>query len=602
MSLALGAILGPVAALGSILLLRRWAPTLALLGAGVALGAASITLARVGNGARFSAVFLGLPGQPLRLSVIPLTSILSTTVAVVTLLVLVYAVGYMKNDPDQVRFFAGMSFFAGAMQILVLAGDWILFLAAWELIGFASYLLIGFWFERPGVGGAATRAFLTTRTADLGLYLGVFLLVTRTGTTAIGPTLHVGGASAVVGSLLILISAMGKAAQVPFQGWLQEAMRGPTPVSALLHSATLVAAGVVLLTRAFTLLPSSILPIVGVVGGTTAIVAGVVALAQGDLKRLLAGSTSSQLGFMLLAVGAGSVGAAVIHLVAQAAMKSALFLGAGVFQEAYGSTNFADLGGAGRRLRSTFALFTLAGLALAGVPPLAGFWSKDAIISAAFRSPSATLLVPLVLVGTALTGAYVARALHLLWSTMAESADVPGKEWMMGGMAALAFLAATLGVAVRPMGSLLGSTIPEASNGIVLGLFMAFLGLIGGWLLPSPVLLGPVFGAAEGGFRIGGGWNDLVVRPALAVAWNVNQCDRAIHRRVLAVGGIALDLASIVRSIDERGIDGVISGLVRRVQLSGVWARGLQSGLVSRELVLAIGGTGAFVALLLIAR
>src|SRR5262249_5780937 len=141
-------------------------------------------------------------------------------------------------------------FFAAAMQTVVLAGDWLLFLAAWELIGFSSYLLIGFWFERPGVGPAATRAFLTTRAADLGLYIAVFVLATQAGTTAIGATLHVRGSAAVVASLLLLVAAMGKAAQVPFQGWLLEAMRGPTPVSALLHSATLVAAGAVLLARA----------------------------------------------------------------------------------------------------------------------------------------------------------------------------------------------------------------------------------------------------------------------------------------------------------------------------------------------------------------
>lgn len=602
MILALGAILGPVAALLLILLLRRWSSALALLGASVAAGGALATLVRVGHGARFSATFLGLPGQPLRLTVVPLAAILSATVAVVTLLVLVNAVGYMRNDPDQVRFFAGMSFFAAAMQTLVLAGDWLLFLASWELIGFASYLLIGFWFERPGVGAAATRAFLTTRSADLGLYLGIFLLVTRTGATEIGPTLHVGGMSAVVASLLLLVSAMGKAAQVPFQGWLQEAMRGPTPVSALLHSATLVAAGVVLLTRAFPLLPASVLPIVGVVGGGTAIVAGVMALSQGDLKRLLAGSTSSQLGLMFLAVGAGSAAAAVVHLVAQAAMKSALFLGAGIFQEAYDSTNFTDLGGAGRRLLATYALFTLSGLALAGVPPLAGFWSKDAVVSAALSSASAWLLVPLVLAGTVLTGAYMARALRLLWTGTAKPVAVPGKAWMLTGLAALALLGATLGAAMSPIGSLLGSTIPEAANGIFLGLLMTLLGLVGGWMLPAPILLRSVSGAAERGFQIGGGWNALVVRPALAVARAIDQCDRAIHRRVFVVGEFALTVSRIVWWLDERGIDGVIASLVRRVQVLGVGVRGLQTGLVSRELVLAIGGTGAFVVFLLVAR
>nr|MDQ3317211.1 NADH-quinone oxidoreductase subunit L [Actinomycetota bacterium] len=228
-------ILGPLVAAALILVLRRGAPALGLLGAGISLVAALFTLSRVAGGARYAAELPGLPGLPLRLVAEPLTALLAVLVAVVGFLVMVYAVGYMRGEESLPRFFAGMSFFVAAMQALVLAGDWVLLLAAWELIGFSSYLLIGFWFERPGVGPAATRAFLYTRTADLGLYAAIFVLISQSGTSEISRTLEAGGPAAVLAGLFLLLAAMGKSAQTPFHGWLLDAMAGPTPVSALLH-------------------------------------------------------------------------------------------------------------------------------------------------------------------------------------------------------------------------------------------------------------------------------------------------------------------------------------------------------------------------------
>ena len=283
---------------------------------------AAVGLTGVAAGARYAAELPGLPGLPLRLLAEPLTAALATVVALVSALVLLYAVGYVGEERDKARFYAGMSFFSAAMQTLVLAGDWILLLASWELIGLSSYLLIGFWYGREGVRQAATRAFLYTRTADLGLYVGIFVLITQTGTSEISATLEVGGAAATLAGLLLLMAAAGKSAQTPLQGWLQDAMVGPTPVSALLHSATLVAAGAILMIRVSPLLPQEVLLAVGLVGGLTLIVAGLIAVSQRDLKRLLAASTSSQYGFMLLAVGAGSPVAALVHLVAHAAIKA----------------------------------------------------------------------------------------------------------------------------------------------------------------------------------------------------------------------------------------------------------------------------------------
>lgn len=612
------AILGPLFAAAAILAVRRGAATLALLGCAAGLVGASVALARAAGGAQLSATLPGLPGLPLRLVAEPLTALLSGVVAVVGLLVVVYAVGYMEREADKARFFAGMSFFVAAMQALVLAGDWVLLLAAWELIGLSSYLLIGFHLERPAVASGATRAFLYTRSADLGLYAGVFVLIVASGTSEISETLRVGGPAALLAGLLLLVAAAGKSAQTPLQGWLQDAMAGPTPVSALLHSATLVAAGAILLIRSYPLLPQEALLIVGLLGGVTAVVTGVIAVAhgepRGDLKRLLASSTSSQYGLMLLAVGAGAPVAAAAHLVTHAAMKGSLFLGAGVFQHARGTTGFSGLRGVGREHRRVFLGFAVGGLALAGIPPLAGFFSKEAIVAASFESPHAPLLAPLALAGTLLTGAYVARALRLLWGVATGGAPedgpkdgpVAGAAWMGAGLAALAALAVTSGVIVGPLGGLLGADLPGFGVSALLGvaslagLAAAVAGLLAGWLLPANRMLGPLFAPARGGFRVAGGFDGLVARPALALARaSARLDDDVVHAAVRAVGRGGLTVAYRTKLADERGIDGFIRALVRGTRKLGAHARRLQSGLVHRELLIAAAG-GALVFVVLV--
>lgn len=625
MSVAMLAILGPLAAAGMILAARRMTPVLALLGVAMSLVAAVVSLVRVEGGSRFATVFGGLPEQPFRLVVDPLAGVLSVVVAVVATLVLLYSVGYMRDEADQVRFFAGMSFFVAAMQILVLAGDWVLFIAGWELIALASYLLIGFWFERPGVGSAATRAFLTTRAADLGLYIGAFILIDRAGTTEIAATLDLDGRAATVAALLLLLGAIGKSAQAPLHGWLQDAMAGPTPVSALLHSATLVIAGVILLTRAFPLLSGDVQLIVGVVGGVTALVTALMAVSQGDFKRMLASSTSGQIGFMLLALGAGSTGAAMFHLVTNAAIKSGLFLGAGIFQHARHSTAFHELEGIGRERRGTFLAVALLGLALAGVPPLAAFWSKDAIISATLDASNGWLLPVLAIAGSVLTGVYVARALRLLWGADGERVKTPiaGLQWMIAALGVLTGLAVVLGAVTEPLSELLDTDISESLSGVIAGLTAALLGLMLGWFRREPFLPGRLHVAAAHGFRLNGGFSGLVAQPALAIGRTADRVDRGIHAAVLAVGqgsrGVArtgnlldagihrgveavgacsLVTAHVTRIIDEAGIDGFIRDLVLTTRAMGVRARQLQTGFVHQEMLAAAVATILVVVLL----
>lgn len=610
----------------TVLALRRLPEALALTGAALGLmGAVGLLIAASGD--TVHAVLPGLPDMPLRLVATPLTAVLALVVATVAGSVLIYAVGYMAKDPEKSRFFGTLLLFVTAMQGLVLAGDWILLLAAWEMIGFASYLLIGFWHGRAGVASAATKAFLYTRSADLGLYLGAFLLIGVADTSEISVTLATTGTPALIAGLLLLVAAMGKSAQVPLQDWLQRAMAGPTPVSALLHSATLVAAGAVLLIRVAPMLPGGALWVVGIVGGVTAVVTGLIALAERDLKRLLAASTSSQYGLMLIAVGAGAPVAALLHLIAHAAIKSSLFLGAGVFQHDRESTAMADVAGAGRARPGIFAGFAIAALALAGIPPLAAFFSKDAILAAALGSAAAPWLLPLALAGSVLTGAYMGRALKVLWVGDAGPAP-PSAPWMALGMGILVALSAGLGLGLVALEEVLGADI-EQPDWIVpaMGLAVGIGGLALGWIITPAQLLGPLLAPARNGFSVAGGMDGLILRPALTIAAAcgsfeqrllaaqiglirnlglgtahlVARGDDALFAFSIWIGQQSLRLGRGTKSTDTNGIDAAIFGLVRWLIAVGAQVRRLQSGFIHRELALTAIGIALIVTVLLAA-
>jgi len=594
-------LLAPLLAALLIFASRRMPEALALVGVALGLIGAVGQLIGVAGGGASSVILTFLPDMPIRLIATPLTAILSLVVATVSGFVVLYAVGYMRHDPQKIRFFGTLLLFVTAMQGLVLSGDWITLLGAWELIGFASYLLIGFWHDRAGVAGAATRAFLYTRSADLGLYIGAFVLIGASGTSEISTTLATTGTPALIAGLLLLVAAMGKSAQVPLQDWLQRAMAGPTPVSALLHSATLVAAGAILLIRTAPMLPGGALVAIGIVGGVTAVITGLIALAEKDLKRLLAASTSSQYGLMLVAVGAGAPIAALLHLIAHAAIKSSLFLGAGVFQHDRDGTDLDALSGAGRARPGIFAGFALSALALAGIPPLAGFFSKDAVIAAALASPAAAWLVPLALAATVLTGAYMGRALHVLWAgnNVARPKPVP---FMAAGLGVLVVLAAVLALGFGPLEHLLDAELVEAGLlAPALGLTAALSGLALGWLVKPRRLMGPVFGWAQRGFAVFGGMETFVARPALAIATACEHLERWLYDWVLGFGRINLSLGWLARKIDITGIDGFIFGLVRQTINAGSRLRKLQSGFIHREMALAVIGMAVIVAILLAA-
>jgi len=349
----------------------------------------------------------------------PLSSVMLLVVTVVSFLVHVYSIGYMEHDDGLPRFFTWMPLFVFVMLLLVMADNYLLMFVGWEGVGLCSYLLIGFWFERPEPAGAAKKAFIMNRIGDWGYTIGMITTFLVFGSLDFERVFeHVGIASQSVLLLICLaffLGAAGKSAQLPLYSWLPDAMEGPTPVSALIHAATMVTAGVYLVARSMPLFAAAgpALPIVGAVGAVTAIFAATIALVQVDIKRVMAYSTVSQLGYMFLALGVGAPIAAMFHLATHAFFKALLFLGSGsVIHGVGGEQDMRRMGGLRRKMPTTYLTMVIAGGALAALPPLAGFWSKDEIVGAAFLNGFPILWAVGVFTG-GLTAFYVTRAIWL---------------------------------------------------------------------------------------------------------------------------------------------------------------------------------------------
>ena len=375
-------------------------------------------------------------------------------VTFVALLVQVYSLGYIRGDPRFGWYFAVHALFVAAMLTLVLADNLLFFYVAWELVGLGSYLLIGFWYERRSAAEAAKKAFITTRIGDVGLLIGIILLFKATGTFQISAIFHAaeqGGISQTTinaSAILIFLGAMGKSAQFPFHVWLPDAMEGPTPVSALIHAATMVAAGVYLVARMLPLfeLAPTVMLIVAVIGLLTFVFAGTIALVMTDLKRALAYSTISHLGLMMLSLGAGSVAAALFHLVAHGVSKALLFLGAGSIMHGADKTEIWDMGGLWRRMPVTAITFFVGAAALAGIPPLSGFFTKDEVLLAVLdrRNP---VFVALVLPSVLLSALYMARIAFVVFlgSPRSEGSVHESPPSMAVPLVLLAIFAASVG-------------------------------------------------------------------------------------------------------------------------------------------------------------
>jgi NADH-quinone oxidoreductase subunit L len=520
-----------------------------------------------------------------------LSAAMSATVAGIGLVVLLYSVGYFAAEARRASALAGLLGFLGVMQGLVLADGYLALLVFWELVGAASARLIAYSREDPAAPPGAVRAFLTTRSADLGFYVALLALFTATGSVAFGQARPDGTLGALVGIGLV-VAAAGKSAQVPLQTWLSGAMAGPTPVSALLHSATMVAAGVYLLVRSESLLSGWPLDIAGWVGAVTAVAAAAIALAQRDLKRVLAGSTASQLGLMFVGAAAGGPAVAVFHLVTHAAGKAGLFLAAGVFQHDRDSTDLGDLRGAGHDDRRAFAGFAVCALSIAAVPPLAAFWSKDHITAAA--EPHAAWFV-LVLLSAAGSAAYLLRPALILWDRAGAGRTVAaaGRPWMLAGVATLAVVSVVAGVLGQPLVRLLQAPpLPTSALSIALSLVALVVGALAVTLplRPPPRLAR----AAERELYTAALQRWVVVVPALVMSkWLRTAEDHGLDRGVDAVGHGAVVAARASDWLERRGIDAAVDGLAAAIGHSGSESRRLQSGRLYEYLRDAVLGATA---------
>ena len=483
-------------------------------------------------------------------SVDTLSALMLLVVGVVALAVMLFSLGYMAGDRSWVRYYALLSLFTGAMTMLVVGSSFATLFMGWELVGACSYLLIGFWYEKPAAVAAAVKAFLTTRVGDVGLLFGLGVLWKATGSldyVAVMARLGtLAPATVTAAAILLAVGAIGKSAQFPLHIWLPDAMEGPTPVSALIHAATMVAAGVFLITRTWPIFEAApaartLLLVVGVI---SALGAALVAVTQHDIKKVLAYSTISQLGLMFAAVGVGAWEIAFFHLIAHAAFKALLFLAAGSVIQGSGTQDLREMGGLRARMPVTFAVWLVGAAALAGIPPLAGFFSKDAILDAVWTAnPGVSLLL---FVMTLVTGAYAARSTRLAFfgARRSEGEAHESAPSMLVALVALAVPAAALGMAGTWIVGRLGGH-PEGLTVAVSAVAVA-LAVVGGLI----------------GWRMGAGESVVVHTTGRSRAWTFVADGFGFDAFVVRV--VVTPTVAVCRTlwavVDRLVIDGAVEG------------------------------------------
>lgn len=554
---------------------RRTTGAIGTLSIALAFGAALSLVAAITERARLEASlgrWLPVPGADLGLVIEGAGLALVLMVTGVSMLIALYSIGYLPAGPGAQRYFAALDLFVAAMLLIVLAGNLVLLFAGWELVGLCSYLLIGHERERPAAAQAAVKAFVVNRVGDAAFLVGIFLFAATAKTVSIGELgtaaiEHLGpdtGTAFLVASALLLAGALAKSAQLPLHVWLPDAMEGPTPVSALIHAATMVTAGVVLLIRLRAILAPEVLVAAAVIGAATAVFAALVALGQRDLKRVLAWSTISQVGLMFVAAGLGAVFAALFHLLAHAFFKATLFLGAGaVIHATEGEQDLARLGGLGRRLPWIAVTFAVGALGLAAIPPASGFFSKEAIAVAALDQP---LLLGAVLITTALSAFYAARLFVLVF--VAPSGDRRAVHRppaaMLIPLTLLAILALGFGAPVAahllPLGLGRESETPQWLL-LTSGVLAIGGALLGGLLyrrgLPRAAALERIAGRAGGGFGVDRSYRTLFVRPFAAIARALDRgAERANRRAVDGLAGLVVRGGSRLRRLQAGSVRG----------------------------------------------
>ena len=557
---------------------------------------AGFTLAHVGE----RAISLGFALEPA-------SAVMLLVVTVVGAGVQIYSLGYMHKEARIGWYYAVLSLFTAAMLALVLSDNFLGLFMSWEVMGLCSYLLIGFWHEQEAPRLASIKAFLTTKVGDLGLMLALAVIYAEVGSFDFVSVLHehewVTGTATLV-ALLMLFGAMGKSAQFPLHVWLPDAMAGPTPASALIHAATMVAAGVFLVVRAFPIFEASgvALTVTLGVGLVTALAAGLLACVQHDIKKVLAYSTISQLGFMFIALGAGGSTAALYHLVTHAYFKSLLFLGAGVIIHATHTQDMREMGGLAKKMPVTTAVFTVGALALAGIAPLSGFWSKDEILTVLLHEGHYAGFA-IALVAAFVTAFYVAR----LWFRVFAGAPKQekahdGETSMLAPMIVLAAITAVIGFFGPTLGEFLGHEIPwpELSTAGISTAVALSGGVLGWWAfgrkggtLDTEALKRRhprLYGAFANKYYFDLTYGYFVVGGYRALSEGLSFIDGA------AIDGVVNGVAKLWQRLAHSGwtfdfsvIDGAVNGAAAIVKEAGSSLRSLQSGRVRGYQLLVAG-------------
>jgi NADH-quinone oxidoreductase subunit L len=513
----------------------------------------------------------GAPIASVGVLVDPLSNAMLVLVSLVSLLVQVYSLAYLGDErPAPLgRYYTYQSLFVFSMLGLVLAPGFLQMFVFWELVGLCSYLLIGFWYERPAAARAAVKAFWITKLGDVGFIVGIVLLWSATGTfeftdlfeKAHGGTLVVPGLATVM--FLIYLGAVGKSAQFPLHVWLPDAMEGPTPVSALIHAATMVTAGVYMVTRTeplFALVPD-VLTLIAWVGAFTALLAATMACVEGDIKRVLAYSTVSQLGYMMAAAGAGAAPAGFLHLLTHGLFKALLFLAAGAVIHAVGTNDIFRMGGLGRAMPHTAVVFVVGTLALAGVPPLAGFFSKEAVLGGVWEAHLTGPFLMLALTAL-LTAFYMFRVVFVTFFGRAHAGGHPHEApWLMRGpLWLLAALTVVVGIRLALGGAEAHGEAP-------------------GWLPPLSV------GLAAAGFVLAWAMYQRGAIDPARVATALGPLDYLARRRYGLDGlyaglyrGIILGFSRLIGWIDRYLVDGILNALTALTLRAGDGLRRIQSG------------------------
>jgi len=554
------------------------------------------------------------PAWTIGLAVDGLSGLMLCVVTVIGTLIAIYSIGYMRDDPRFSRFFAYFSLFCASMLGLVMADHFVLLYVCWELVGLCSYLLISFWFEKPAAAAAGRKAFITTRIGDTGLFLGILLLAWTTGgelhfdqLASVRAQLPHGLLSLI--SALVFLGAVGKSAQIPLHVWLPDAMEGPTPVSALIHAATMVAAGVYLVARTLPLFTPESLQLVLVIGLLTHLFAGTIALAMTDIKRILAYSTLSQLGLMMTALGLGAASLAMFHLATHAFFKALLFLAAGSVIHATHQQELGHLGGLSRAMPWTAAVFFVAALSMSGTFPLSGFWSKDAILLQAQQTRPWVMW--LLLLGAAMTASYIFRLyLRCFEGAAPQGADHHAHEspWVMvAPMVALAIGASCAGLLGspwlhRPFFALLGEGLSHEGIDVPLLVSSTLLAGVGIWLawtvgvkrrnlLPSGLrpLGSRLYQLAAHKYYVDELYERCIIQPFFAATRGLSRFDQqVVDGAVNGAGRAGWQVGQWKERFDRLVVDRIVNGVAQTIRGAGTALRWIQTGIIQQYLLVVV--------------